>query len=68
MEQQAAVEQANIAARAERREILRQEVAKIDKCDGTDSALVQRWLKDVELPVPRLGEGLHARRTRGSDG
>lgn len=52
--QQAAIQQANILARGERREILRQEAAKIERCDGADPGLVRRWIKEVQLSLPHL--------------
>ena len=55
---QAVIEQTNISARAERREILQQEINKIERCDGTDPALVRRWLKEVQLSVRHLDAAL----------
>ena len=52
--QQAAIEQANIAARVERRGILQQEVAKVERCDGSDPSLVLCWLKEIQLSAPHL--------------
>lgn len=52
--QQAVIQQANILARGERREILRQETAKIERCDGADPGMVRRWIKEVQLSLAHL--------------
>lgn len=51
---QAMIEQTNILARGERRAILQQETTKIERCDGADPTLVRRWIKEVQLSLPRL--------------
>ena len=56
--QQAAIEQANIAARVERRGILQQEITKVERCDGSDPSLVRRWLKEIQLSAPYLNEDI----------
>ena len=41
--------QAEIAARNERRSIIAVEIAKVQKCDGSDPALVRQWIQEIQL-------------------
>lgn len=47
--QKATTEWAFIAARAEKRDILNLEVAKVEKGDGADLTLVRHWIGEVQL-------------------
>jgi hypothetical protein len=50
VDQEAAVrQQAEIAARNERRQIITKELAKITKCDGSDPTLVRQWVQEIQL-------------------
>lgn len=42
-------QQAEIAARAERRAIISAEIEKIQKCDGSDPTLVRQWIQEIQL-------------------
>ena len=50
MDQEAALrQQAEIAARNERRQIIANEIGKVTKCDGSDPTLVRQWIQEIQL-------------------
>jgi len=42
-------QQADIAARTERRQIIAAEIKRITKCDGSDPTLVRQWIQEIQL-------------------